>query len=89
MSDSIMQSTKECYVTGSTEMLDKHHIYHASRRKKADKWGCWVWLRHDIHMDLHQRNTVLDRQLKAECQLRFEAIYGHEKFMKEFGKSYL
>ena len=87
--DSIMQSTKECFVTRSVDMLDKHHIYHGSRRKQADKWGCWVWLRHDVHMDLHQRNTALDRQLKQECQLRFEAIHGHEKFMKEFGKSYL
>ena len=84
-----MQSEKECFVTGSTQQLDCHHIMAGSRRKQADKWGCWVWLRHDIHMDLHQRNTALDRQLKQECQLRFEALYGHEKFMKECGKSYL
>ena len=86
---SIMQSEKECFVTGSTQQLDCHHVYHNSRRKKADAYGCWVWLRHDIHMDLHQRNTALDRHLKQECQLRFEALYGHEKVMKEFGKSYL
>ena len=86
---SIMQSEKECFVTGSTQQLDLHHVYHGSRRNKADQYGCWVWLRHDVHMDLHQRNTALDRQLKQECQLRFEALYGHKKFMKEFGKSYL
>jgi len=89
MSKSIMQDEKECFVTGAVNSLDKHHCFHGSRRKAAEKWGCWVWLNHDVHMDLHQRNTALDRQLKAACQKRFEALYGHEKFMTVFGKNYL
>ena len=89
MSDSIMQSEKVCFVTGATVNLDKHHIFHGSRRKAADQWGCWVWLRHDVHMDLHQRNTALDEALKAACQKRFEALYDHETFMQVFGKSYI
>lgn len=87
--NSIMQRDKECFVTGSTYDLDKHHIFHGSRRKKADEYGCWCWLRHDIHMDLHQRNAVLDDALKVACQERFEALYGHEEFMRIFGKSYI
>ena len=87
--DSIMQRDKVCFVTGAEVDLDKHHIYHGSRRKAADQWGCWIWLRHDVHMDLHQRNTALDEALKAACQERFEALYGHEKFMEVFGKSYI
>lgn len=47
-----------------------------------------MWLNHDVHMDLHGRNTALDRQLKAMCQERFEELYGHEKFMAVFGKNY-
>ena len=86
---SILQTEKECYVTGSRVNLDKHHIYHGPRRKAADQWGCWVWLRHDIHMDLHQGNTDLDLRIKRECQERFEEIYDHQTFMKVFGKSYL
>ena len=89
MSSSILQDEKECYVTGSTQELDQHHIYHGPRRKAADKWGCWVWLKHEIHMRLHQSDTELDRRLKRECQEAFEALYGHEKFMEVFGKSYL
>lgn len=68
--------------------LDRHHVFHGSRRRKADEWGCWVWLRHDVHMDLHSRDTALDRYLKVRCQKRFEELYGHEKFMEVFGKSY-
>ena len=89
MSDSILQSEEECYVTGSRVNLDCHHVYAGSRRKLSDEWGCWVWLRHDIHMELHQRNPTLDKRLKRECQEAFEALYGHDQFVEIFGKSYL
>lgn len=84
-----MQTDKECFITGASAELDKHHCFHGPRRKAAEKWGCWVWLQHDVHMDLHQRNIALDREIKAACQIRFEELYGHEKFMQVFGKSYL
>ena len=84
-----MQTEKECYVTGSRQMLDLHHVFPGSYRKASDETGCWVWLRHDIHMDLHQRDPELDRQLKRKCQQAFEERFGHEKFMEIFGKSYL
>lgn len=87
--ESLLCPVKECYITGSKVSLDKHHVYHGPRREAADKWGCWVWLRHDIHMNLHQRDPELDRQLKRECQQAFEERFGHEKFMEIFGKSYL
>lgn len=88
MSKSIIQDEKECYVTGCPYGLDKHHVYAGIRRKASEKWGCWVWLRHDVHMDLHQRNTALDKELKAVCQAKFEERYGHEKFMSVFGKNF-
>lgn len=86
---SILQDEQECYVTGSRQNLDCHHIYAGSRRKASDRYGCWVWLRHDVHMDLHQQDTDLDLRLKRECQEQFETLYSHEKFMEVFGKSYL
>lgn len=89
MRDSLLSPKKECYITGSMVNLDKHHIYYGSRRKASDQWGCWVWLRHDVHMDLHQRDPELDQQIKEQCQRAFEKVYGHEKFMEVFGKSYL
>jgi hypothetical protein len=48
-----------------------------------------VWLRHDIHKSLHDRDKELDKRLQRECQEEFERRYGHEKFMQVFGKSYL
>ena len=91
MADSIMQEVKECYITGSTRGLHKHHVYAGSRRRASEEWGCWVWLRGDWHnlssYGVHS-NAELDKRLKTQTQERFEQLYGHEKFMEVFGKSY-
>ena len=93
MSESILQpDAKECFITGSQTNLDCHHqhIYHGTgNRKLADKYGCWVWLRHDIHMNLHDRDKELDRYLQQECQKKFEETHTRKEFMAIFGKSYL
>ena len=89
MAESILQTEKECFLTGSRVQLDQHHVYHGPRREAADRWGCWVWLRHDVHMRLHSRDPGTDQMLKRVCQERFEEMYGHEKFMEVFGKSYI
>lgn len=89
MSKSIMQDEERCFITGSRVNLDLHHCLHGSRRKAADEWGCWIWLRHDLHMELHDRNKELDRMIERACQERFEELYGHDAFMRIFGKNYL
>lgn len=89
MSKSIMQDERVCFITGSQTQLDKHHCFHGSRRKLADKHGCWVWLRHDLHMELHDRNKALDLMIERACQQRFEELHSRDEFMRIFGKSYL
>ena len=89
MTESILQSEQECFITGARVQLDQHHVYAGPYRKHADKWGCWVWLRHDIHMKLHDQDKEMDKMLKRICQEKFEKLYGHETFMKVFGKNYL
>ena len=89
MGKSIMQEDRECFISGYRGALDKHHIYAGSCRKASEKYGCWVWLRHDIHMELHDRNKTLDKLLRRTCQERFEETYSREMFMEIFGKSYL
>lgn len=89
MSRSIMQSEKKCFITGAEVSLDRHHCFHGIRRKAAEEWGCWIWLRSDLHRELHDKNKELDRMIERACQERFEELYGHEKFMEVFGKSYL
>jgi len=91
MSKSILQpNDKCCFISGSVINLDQHHIYHGvGNRSLADKYGCWCWLRHDIHMSLHDKDKDLDKYLQQECQREFEKTHTREEFMKIFGKSYL
>lgn len=90
---SIIQASKECYVSGSTDNLHKHHIYGGNgRRRLSEKYGCWVWLRADWHnassYGVHF-NKQLDTRLKMECQEKFEETHTREQFMSLFGRSYL
>lgn len=92
MSKSIIQTGEEkvCFVTGSRVNLDCHHCVHGvSNRKFAEKYGLWVWLRHDIHMLLHDKDKELDRRLEQEAQRAFERLYSHDEWMKHVRKNYL
>ena len=97
MAESIVAKTENgktlrvCYLTGSTQNLDVHHIMNGPFRKKSDKLGLWIFLRHDVHMKLHQtpQGQKVARWLKQQAQEAFERKYGHEKWMKEFGRNYL
>lgn len=90
MSKSILQDEKKCYVSGAEYNLDLHHVFGGvANRKLSDKYGLVVWLRHDIHMDLHDRNKDLEIELKEDAQRAFEKLYGHDKWMAIFRKNYL
>ena len=92
MEESIMQDEKECFITHSTYGLQKHHIYGGPFRTKSDKYGCWIWLRHDWHTGTSyavHSNRKLMLLLRKECQKEFEKKYSHEFFMKLFKKDYL
>ena len=91
--DSIIQSEKRCYVSGSEYNLDSHHCFKGSRRKASEKHGLKVWLRHDIHLDMHDHRRpyeTLENDLNVISQQAFEDNGGpREEFMAAFGASYL
>lgn len=92
MRKSILQDGKYCYLSGAAENLHRHHIFGGCRRAASERWGCWVWLREDLH-NMSGRGVHFDSELNArlkdECQRRFEDLYGHEAFMAAFGKNYI
>ena len=95
MAKSIIQSKKECYITGSTHNLHKHHIFEGiANRKQSEKYGLWIYLRADWHnlstYGVHF-NKELDIKLKKVAQKRWQEYYQKTKedFIKIFGKSYL
>ena len=94
MAKSILQSEKKCFITGSTENLDRHHIYFAANRRISEENGFWVWLRHDYHIEDSPNKTphncrMTDLYLKEMCQREYEKPHSREEFIKLIGRSYL
>lgn len=84
---------KKCYICGTTRNIHRHHVFHGSaNRKQSEKYGMVVCLCGYHHNQSSQGvhfNTSLDRILKMQYQRQFEDEYGHEEFMKIFGRNYL
>ena len=91
---SIMQTKKECFLTGRTDDLHCHHIYFGTgNRQVSDQNGFWIWLtgewhnqdtRKSVHFDIK-----LDNELKELCQIQFERTHSRDEFRELIGKSYL
>ena len=91
---SILQSKKECYLTGSTYNLHRHHIYAGSRRQISEREGFWVWLTGYYHNQsnegVHGKDGhALDLWLKQECQRKYEETHSREEWMAIMHKNYL
>lgn len=93
MAKSIMQRNKECYLTGETWRLHKHHIFFGSgKRKTSEQNGFWCYLTPELHNMSNNGvhfNRELDLQLKQECQKRYEETHTREDFMDLIGRNYL
>lgn len=89
---SILQSEKECYITGTTYGLHKHHIYGGPNRSISEREGFYIWLKSDWHnmkgYGIHF-NKELDLKVKRECQRKYEETHTREEFMALIGRNYL
>lgn len=77
-----------CFLCGKYGRMDVHHCLHGSYRRKADQYGLMVHLCRSCHMRLHDRGDH-DKDLQRMAQEEFEKVYGHEKWMQEFGRNFL
>ena len=92
MHRSIMSNERKCYVCGMTQGLHVHHVFFGPNRKNSDKWGCWVYLcarHHNMSNEGVHFNKHLDNYIKAQTQCKFESMYGHDEFMRIFGRNWL
>ena len=90
--DSILQTKKECFMCRTTIGLHDHHIFGAANRKWSEQYGLKVWLcahHHNMSDEGVHFNKALDLQLKQIAQREFEDTYGHDEFMRIFGRNYL
>ena len=89
---SIMQEEKECYVTGRTKGLHKHHIYGGPNRQISEKNGFYIWLIPTFH-NLSDKGIHFDKafdlNVKRACQREYEKTHSREEFMKLIGRNYL
>lgn len=88
MKSIITQETDECYICRAQGPLETHHCHHGSRRQKAEEYGLTVWICWKCHKLLHDKGEH-DLELERVAQRVFEKRYGHELWMREFGKDYL
>lgn len=95
MAKSIIQEDgTNCFVCGRPA-VHTHHCIHTPRgaRDKADAYGLTVrlcWSCHEGSTGVHGANgAYLDKALEKIAQKRFELTWGHDEWMKVFGKNYL
>ena len=93
---SILQKDKtRCYICGSSQWLEEHHIFGGNpNRKLSEKYGLKVHLCHYCHNEppegIHH-NADNNRLLKANAQKEAMLHYGWsiDDFRRIYGKSYL
>lgn len=96
---SILQENKECYISGRTDMLEKHHIFGAANRNKSEQYGLWVYLNHFYHNEppcaengflgsAHFTKEIREF-LRKTAQTEFEKTHTREDFRRIFGKSWI
>ena len=90
---SILQKEKRCFMCGSYQWLEVHHIYPGNpNRKISEANGFKVYLCHWCHNEpprgvhYNRRNMVWLQRL---CQEKYEETHTREEFMSLIGKSYL
>ena len=76
---------------GNSYKIDRHEIFFSrAYRDKSKIYGLWVNLCSDCHYEVHNGlDDSLNKTLKKLGQMKFEEVYDHESFMKEFNKNRL
>ena len=88
-----MQDKKECYITGVTHGLHKHHVFGAANRDNSERFGLTVWLIPELH-NLSERGVHCNKEmmdlLHRAGQLAFERVHGtRQQFIEIFGQDYI
>ena len=94
MAKSLLSDEKKCYICGTTNWLEKHHIFGASNRNHSEEDGCTCYLCRYHHTGSKQSvhmNAEMAWKLKAETQRKWMKHYGktEDDFRARYGRSYL
>ena len=82
---------RSCFLCGSTQWIETHHVFSGSYRKASEKHGMTVDLCASCHrgpQGVHQ-DAEQNKRLKALFQGKFEETHTRQEFRQVFGKNYL
>ena len=83
-----MNEWTPCELCGQTA-VDRHHVFFGAKcRHWAEKYGLVAPLCRRCHAHVHADRQT-DLRLKVKYQTQFEQEFGHELWMRVFGRSYL
>lgn len=91
---SILQDKRVCYICGTEQGLETHHVFFGSaNRKLSDQDGCVVYLCRNHHTGgagVHF-NKKIDNTIKERCQRAWMETYEltEADFIRRYGRSYL
>ena len=89
---------RECFLcgkNGSSDPLDKHHIFGGYNRKKSERFGltvdlchneCHIFGKHAVHNDA---NVMQRLHEYGQRKAMDENGWSMEDFIREFGRNYL
>ncbi len=89
---------RECFLcgkNGSSDPLDKHHIFGGANRKKSERFGltvdlchheCHIFGKHAVHNDA---NVMQRLHEYGQRKAMTEQGWSIEDFIREFGRNYL
>lgn len=89
---------RECFLcgkNGSSDPLDKHHIFGGSNRKKSERFGltvdlchneCHIFGKHAVHNDANVMQRLHEYGQRKAME---EHGWSIEDFIREFGRNYL
>ena len=94
MAKSILQDEKVCYICGTTQNLNLHHVFYGTaNRSISDIDGCVVWLcvRHHTGAAGVHSNRKIDLTLKTRCEEAWIEKNNAtiEDFINRYGRNYL
>ena len=78
----------ECYICGFHRETARHEIFNGPDRRLSKKYGLWVDVCPACHARIHADGKKYD-YLKNAAQRRFEALWGHDEFIRIFKVNYL
>lgn len=85
---------RECFLCGSHALIERHHIFGASNRKKSERLGLVVDLCHYCHNEPplgvhHNKDVMLQLKRYGQKKAMLEQGWTVDEFRREFGKNYL